>query len=171
MIQIIEFPTWSRIVNNELKESTLDHIYLTDPTICTNIESLKPCFGDHMLITINIHSTKSDCVYSSRRDWRKYSKVNLVNMLNEVEWCYEINDVQSFWNNMELKIVKIVDIIAPITMFSNNYVPPRIPPLIKSKINKRNRLLNLRKRNSSNELKCRINVLNFEIKQKNLLLK
>ena len=72
---------------------------------------------------------------------------------------------QSFWNNMELKIVKIVDIIAPITKFSNNYVPPRIPPLIKSKINKRNKLLNLKKRNSSNELKCRINVLNFEIKQ------
>ena len=86
-------------------------------------------------------------------------------MLNEVEWCYEIDDMQSFWNNMELKIVNIVDIIEPITKFSNNYVPPRIPPLIKSKINKRNRLLNLRKRNSSNELKCRINVLNFEIKQ------
>ena len=30
LFQIIEFPTWSRIVNNELKESTLDHIYLTD---------------------------------------------------------------------------------------------------------------------------------------------
>ena len=68
--QIIDFPTWSRTVNNELKESTLDHIYLTDPTICTNIESLKPCFGDHMLITITICSAILNCALSLRRDWR-----------------------------------------------------------------------------------------------------
>ena len=35
-------------------------------------------------------------------------------MLNNVEWCYEIDDVQSFWNNMESKIVNIVDIIVPV---------------------------------------------------------
>ena len=27
LVQIIEFPTWSRIINNVLKESTLDHLY------------------------------------------------------------------------------------------------------------------------------------------------
>ena len=29
LIQMVEFPTWSRIVNNVLRESILDHIYLT----------------------------------------------------------------------------------------------------------------------------------------------
>ena len=35
--QIAEFPTWSRIINYVLKESTLDHVYLSDPTVCTDI--------------------------------------------------------------------------------------------------------------------------------------
>ena len=85
-------------------------------------------------------------------------------MLNNVEWCYEIDDVQSFWNNMESKIVNIVDIIVPVTQFLNNYVPPSIPHQIKSKLNKRNKLTKMKKRNSSNELKSRINGLNFKIK-------
>ena len=29
LIQIIDFPTWSRLINNVLKESILDHVYLT----------------------------------------------------------------------------------------------------------------------------------------------
>ena len=29
LVQIIEFPTWSRIINNVLKESTLDHVLYT----------------------------------------------------------------------------------------------------------------------------------------------
>ena len=33
LIQLVEFPTWSRIVNNVLLESILDHIYVKDPTL------------------------------------------------------------------------------------------------------------------------------------------
>ena len=32
LIQVVEFPTWSRIVNNVLIESIIDHVYLKDPT-------------------------------------------------------------------------------------------------------------------------------------------
>ena len=31
LVQIIEFPTWSHIVNNALLESIIDHIYGKDP--------------------------------------------------------------------------------------------------------------------------------------------
>ena len=37
LIQMVEFPTWSRIVNDQLKESVLDHIYVTDPTSISSI--------------------------------------------------------------------------------------------------------------------------------------
>ena len=40
LIQLIEFPTWSWIVNDVLIESMLDHIYVKDPTF--------------IIITINI---------------------------------------------------------------------------------------------------------------------
>ena len=78
LVQMIDFSTWSRIVNNVLKESTLDHIYLTDPKFCINIESYKPCFGDHLLITITIKSEKVKNVNLYKRDWRNYSKENLL---------------------------------------------------------------------------------------------
>ena len=48
LVQIIEFPTWSRIVNNVLLESTIDHIYVKDPTLVGDIQSIKPLFGDQL---------------------------------------------------------------------------------------------------------------------------
>ena len=39
--QIIVTPTWQRIVNGQLKESVLDHVYLKNPVIATNIQTKK----------------------------------------------------------------------------------------------------------------------------------
>ena len=46
LIQIVEFPTWSRIVNNVLIESIIDHIYVKDPTI---LSQLSRCLGSTCL--------------------------------------------------------------------------------------------------------------------------
>ena len=81
-------------------------------------------------------------------------------MLNSVEWINDINSVQDLWNDIESKIVSIADIIVSLVAFVNNIAPPRIPPHIMSKIYKRNKLLKLRKRQPSNELKARIGSLN-----------
>ena len=54
LIQLVECATWSRIVNNHFKESLLDHIYVTDPTVCISIKTIKPCFGDHLLIIMEL---------------------------------------------------------------------------------------------------------------------
>ena len=43
----VDFKTWLRIVNNSLEESTLDHIYVRDPTMVVEIKSLKAVFGNH----------------------------------------------------------------------------------------------------------------------------
>ena len=145
LIQIIEFPTWSRIVNGVLRESTLDHVYLTDPSGCSSVESVKPCFGDHVLITITINAARNLPEITQRRDWRRYSKDNLVELLSNINWYEDINTVQEMWNDMELKIIKVVDIIAPLTEFVNNMIPPQIPPEIKRKLNKRQKLMKLRK--------------------------
>ena len=50
ILQLIDFITWSRLVNNVLKSSILDHLYVMDATIVINISSFKPCYGDHLLI-------------------------------------------------------------------------------------------------------------------------
>ena len=80
LIQLVKFPTWSRMIGNTLKSSILDHIYVKDPTIISNINSLVPTFGDHLLITFNIPLQKAKIDMLYKRDWRKYDK-NVVNEL------------------------------------------------------------------------------------------
>ena len=101
---------------------------------------------------------------SLRRDWRKYSKEILLAELSLVDWSSDVNNVQNMWDAFESKLVKVVDNIAPLTEFSNNKVKTKIPNIIKHKINKRNRLLKLRKTSPNDEIKLKLNSLNAEIK-------
>ena len=55
--QLINFPTWERLVGNVIKQSVLDHIYVKDYTLITDINSIKPNIGDHLLVTFIIAST------------------------------------------------------------------------------------------------------------------
>ena len=56
--QLIVFVTWSRLVNNVYKSSLLDNVYSTNCTSISNIQSLKPIFGDHLLVHFDINIPK-----------------------------------------------------------------------------------------------------------------
>ena len=49
-------------------------------------------------------------------------------MLNNVEWCIDIDSVQDLWNDIVMKIVRVVDVIVQLTTMINNRVPDPIPP-------------------------------------------
>ena len=49
--QLINFPTWERLINNELKSSILDHIYVKDCTLISNITPIKTEIGDHTMVS------------------------------------------------------------------------------------------------------------------------
>ena len=126
-----------------------------------DLQSTKPCFGDHLLITINVIRDRNNVESTFRRD---YSKEHLLGELAIVDWPLDILDVQSFWNSFESKVISIVDKIVPVTEFVNNRVLSKPPPVIRNKINKRNRLLKRRKHNMSETLRRKIVDLNAEIK-------
>ena len=50
LFQMINFTTWSRVINGVKKESVLDHVYVNCAAIIKNITSIEPTFGDHLLI-------------------------------------------------------------------------------------------------------------------------
>ena len=54
LFQIIDFTTWSRNINGNLKQSLLDHVYVTNVTKVENVDFEVPTFGDHLLIKIKI---------------------------------------------------------------------------------------------------------------------
>ena len=144
LIQIINFPTWDRIVNNEIRESTIDHIYVKNPLIINNLNHLKPLIGDHMLITCEIKCELDPPKITSKRNWRKYSKTLLLQELSKTTFELNSDDPQYIWNDLENKLLTITDNLVPYEPFSNNQTVKSLKPpaQIKRKINLRKRLLN-----------------------------
>ena len=165
LIQIVNFDTWSRNINNTLKSSLLDHIYLSNPTKASNLNSIIPPFGDHVLITFAINSESKLNQEVFKRNWRNYSKHLLIEKLNSENLHIDTDDVQTYWNCFESILIDIVDQIAPLEKIgkikpSNDFTPANI----KHKINKRNRLLKKTNSNSTPEKKSLLKTLNKEIK-------
>ena len=125
LIQLINFPTWSRIVNNVLRESILDHVYVKNPTLVEGVRSIKPCFGDHLLISLSVRVEKDVIKHTIRRDWRKYSKEVLLAELALIEWSTDLNSVQNVWDEFESNVIKTVDKSVPVTKVRRHY---RMPP-------------------------------------------
>ncbi len=47
-MQLVNFPIWSRTANGVFRESILDHVYATDPTLIDELSSIAPYFGDEI---------------------------------------------------------------------------------------------------------------------------
>ena len=72
LVQVVDFVTWSRLVGVTLRSSTLDHIYIKDPTVLKDLNYIKPIFGDHSLIMFNVNGAKIKTPPVKMRDWRRY---------------------------------------------------------------------------------------------------
>jgi hypothetical protein len=123
----------------------------------------KPCFGDHELVMAHCYIIRQQPKITQRRDWRHYSKEKLNEKLVEVDWHNDCNTAQEAWNDLENKLVKIVDSVVPISEFKGNHLALKPCPTIKRKLNLRNRLLKLLKIRPTLDLRSRIKNLNFEI--------
>ena len=108
LVQLINFDTWSRVVGQILRSSILDHVYVQDIIIVNNISHVKPCFGDHELIVVQLCITRPKLQTTIKRDWRQYSKEKLNLKLGRVDWTNNATDVQEIWNDFECKLMKLL---------------------------------------------------------------
>ena len=143
LIQIIEFPTWQRIINNVLKESVLDHVYVQDPTIVIKMNSTKPLIGDHKLIIFDVAAEKQQIKPLLKRNWHSYTKTKLFQALATVNFNFETDQVQNYWDKFEASLLPIIDDLIPMAPFINNCTSNSIKPsrTIKRKLNLRKKLL------------------------------
>ena len=166
--QLINFNTWSRVINGTLFASILDHVYLKDVTKILNLCAITPPFGDHLLITFETKANKIEEKPTYKRNWQKYSKDTLIHKISEENWDIPFDSVQSYWNCFESKLINIIDSIAPIEQVRvfNSTCKSSQPPHIRNKINKRARLLKKYNSNPSSSINTRheIKILNKEIK-------
>ena len=164
LMQLVNFPTWSRVVNNIIRESTIDHIYASNPTSVHALGSISPFFGDHLMVYVECAKPKINNNTSYRRNWLKYDKNLLNSMLLEVDWDFQDDTVQGFWNSFENGILGVIDLLVPMTKESSSANKINVPQVIKRKINRRKNLLKKLKINNNLENKKEIRVLNQDIK-------
>ena len=173
LIQLIKEPTWQRIVNNTLRESTLDHLYVTNPTLIENINLKTPIIGDHKLILFNAKGIKKSDPPIIKRNWQKYTSLKLNDLLSKITFEIEADKVQDIWNKFESTILPVVDSLIPYEPFVENTAlkTTEPSPIIKRKINLRKKLLKQSKILKTNALRDRIKNLNVEIKRHFLIKK
>ena len=109
-----------------------------------NLKLIDPEIGDHKLIvcTINVNPINSPPKTVIKRCWKNYNKNTLCNDLAMCIFDVNINDVQGMWNHIENELIKVIDITAPLTDFTNNCTTWTHPSeKIKPKINRKRRLL------------------------------
>ena len=58
LVQIVKFETWSRMVGTERRSSILDHVYIKDPTLISQLNCINPFFADHVLVEFVINANK-----------------------------------------------------------------------------------------------------------------
>ena len=163
--QVVDFITWSRSVNNNLKKSTLDHVYTNNVELVFESFGVQPTFGDHCIVITSLHVNKVPVKISYRRDWRNYSPLQCEFQFSMTDWNIDCVDVQQYWNILENKIICIVDTLSPIVRFSNDAVHKKNPPRnIKKKLNKRKNLLKKNKIQPTALLSKEIRLIDREIK-------
>ena len=141
LVQLVNFDTWSRMVGTNLRSSCLDHIYVKNDNIVTNVTHLRPCFGDHELVMVHLPLIKPPPSVSIKRNWCDYSPESLCLKLASVDWSNDSADVQVAWNDFENKLITIVDSIAPMSKFSNSSISNLPNKCVMRKRNLRKRLL------------------------------
>ena len=114
LFQIIDFDTWSRVINGTKKESLIDHIYVNDINCVVNVKFEVPTFGDHVLAIAELnlgmkHENKNHIV----RNWKDYSvrsiNCTIHSLLGTVN-CSTATSAQSHWNSLENLLITASDI-------------------------------------------------------------
>ena len=165
LFQLVDFPTWSRFVKNLLKDSILDHVYVNNLALVSNVHSVTPTFGDHLLVVADLTLVRPAVKNITRRNWSNYNKQTLLNTLKNFNLEIDCVNVQQYWNCFENILINVVDEIVPIVescpLKQKN---TNLPPSIRTKVNQRNRLIKRNKMNPSVELKSKIKTLDKVIK-------
>ena len=127
---------------------------------------MDPEIGDYKLIvcTINMNSLNPPPVSVIKRCWKSYNKDILNAGLASCDFNVDINDVKGFWNHIENELIRVIDIVAPLTEFTGNCATRTHPyEKLKPKINRKRRLLKQFKLCGSPSVLDKIKVINKEI--------
>ena len=158
LTQLVKFDTWRRVIRGELKTSLLDHVYESECGLVENIEEVSSSMSDHtpLLMTLALRTNGfSETIVV--RNWSSYTPEKLQEMLREECWDIDCHGVQDFSNELEQKLMLILESLIPFEekkIRNNNYTEPQWLSEMKRK--RKNLFKNARRRKSANLfLRCK----------------
>jgi hypothetical protein len=94
-------------------------------------------------LCFNYHEEKPLIKPSYKRNWKRYNKEKLIEMLKNKNWAFESDSVQGYWNEIENQLAGIIDTLAPVEEFTNNSSTKSLstPDFIRKMQNRRKGLL------------------------------
>ena len=120
-MQMIDFPTRQRVINNATKTSVLDHVYVQDPTTTCKVYAIASLIDDRTFMIFDARNIFEPTKVTIRGSWKTYSKQSLLDELAVINFSIETGDVQSTYNNFENFLLHIIDKLASLVPFSNNF--------------------------------------------------
>lgn len=117
LVQMVDFPTWSRMRRGVLKASTLDHIYTSDVNQIESIEELSASVSDHCPVLACL-AQKADVTPKKfwSRNWKLYSKASILASLAKQDWIIKCTEVEDYYDAIEQKLMVAFDEVAPLEM-------------------------------------------------------
>jgi len=124
LVQNIQTATWGRFMNNNLKESILDHFYTTHD-IRVEMQVEQTPMSDHTIIIANLNESERNKNSSKQtiitRKWTGYSPEKLKNELRKINWTQTSN----------MNVQDHADFLAQNINFSLNNIAPEVKIKIK----------------------------------------
>jgi exonuclease III len=175
LLQLVDFPTWSRIDRGTLKTSVLDHVYTNNNGLIDTISELSVITSDHCPILVTLSSKiQTRARKTLIRNWRDYTKEKLVSTLTQQDWAVKCIEVEDFYDALEQKIMVVFDKLVPLeekTIRTECYEPVSITNL---KRKRKNLFLNAKRRQSAplfqrcKELSKKIRMIEREARKKKI---
>jgi hypothetical protein len=166
LVQTVDFVTWRRKNGSHIIESILDHVYTNNCSLIESVEEADYLLGDHSPVVVTLMKThKNKASMMTIRDWKKYSPQLLLESLAECNWEISLEGVQDYTDELEHRIMTIVDKLAPFV--EKKFVGSQFSESSKVsglKRKRKNMLINARRRNSADLLR-RSQKLGKEIKR------
>ena len=140
-----------RINGQTLKRSTLDHVYSNSSEIVDAVQELSVSASNHcqVLVTVQCGGTKTRRKQLIR-DWSKYTKEHLLELLSRQDWDIRCLKVQDYSNQIERNIMWVLHDLIPFktrVIRNDSYSDPKSAMWMKKR--RENMYTNAKRRNSA----------------------